>query len=362
VKAIELDEPGRAKFVRLAGLSRADLDLAATLQREIIAPRAETIVDAFYGHLRHEPDFVAILNANDARIENLRTTYLRYLLSFGLDFESGDYFRERMRIGAIHAAVGVPLSLYVAAGRLLQQLLVDGVVAGFPDAADARPLTELVLKLTALDTSLVVEAYHGTRVESLESSVETLRARGEALARDLSTDALTGVASRRSVLEILEHALENARDDGRCTGIILLDLDHFKRINDRHGHGAGDEVLRVTAARIRASLRPLDTIGRYGGEEFLIVLPDADLATCRLVAERGRRVLNADAVNVDGVAVPVSASQGIAVSDGTMAASRLVECADAALYAAKRAGRDRVATPEDVDHPASAAALRPPGR
>jgi diguanylate cyclase (GGDEF)-like protein len=192
--------------------------------------------------------------------------------------------------------------------------------------------------------------------------VETLRARGEALARDLSTDALTGVASRRSVLEILEHALENARDDGRCTGIILLDLDHFKRINDRHGHGAGDEVLRVTAARIHASLRPLDTIGRYGGEEFLIVLPDADLATCRLVAERGRRVLNADAVNVDGVAVPVSASQGIAVSDGTMAASRLVECADAALYAAKRAGRDRVATPEDVDHPASAAALRPPGR
>lgn len=353
VGAIEIDGPGRAKFVRLAGLSCADHGLAARLQREVISPHAEEIVDAFYGHLRREPDFLTILGANDARIANLKTAYLRYLLSFGVDFDSRDYFRERMRIGAIHAAVGVPLSLYVTAGRVLQQLLVDRVVADVPDADDARPLTNLVLNLTTLDTSLVVEAYHGTRIEALESSVETLRAHGEALARDLSTDTLTGVASRRSVLDILEYA----RRDGRRNGVILLDLDHFKRINDRHGHGAGDEVLRVAAKRIRASLRPLDTVGRYGGEEFLIVLPDAGLATCQLVAERVRGVLNADAVNVNGVEIFVTASQGIAVDDDATDPGALVERADAALYAAKRAGRDCIATAEEGNGRAPASTL-----
>lgn len=361
LESVEFDALGRAKFVRLAGLSRADRDLATTLQREVIAPHAEGIVDAFYSCLQREPDFVTVLTASDTRTKKLKTAYLRYLLSFGVDFDCADYFRERVRIGAIHAAVGVPLSLYVAAGRLLQQLLIDRVVADFPVAADARPLTNLVLKLTTLDTSLVVEAYYGKRVGALESSMETLRAHGEALAKDLSTDSLTGVASRRSVLNTLKSTLAKAHRDGRRAGIILLDLDHFKQINDRHGHGAGDKVLRVAAARIRTSLRPLDTVGRYGGEEFLIVLPDAEIATCLRVAERVRRVLNADAINVDGAAVAVTASQGVAVSDGLLNPGVLVERADAALYAAKHAGRNRVATAEDSGASVSVTAGRIPG-
>ena len=125
----DIDDSGRMKFVRLAELSSEDHSLVRELQCAVIAPNAGSIVDAFYARLRSEPEFATILMANRARIENIKMTYRRYLLSFGVDFESADYFRERVRIGAIHASVGVPLSLYLAAGRQLQQLIISHIRA-----------------------------------------------------------------------------------------------------------------------------------------------------------------------------------------------------------------------------------------
>lgn len=348
---VDFEDFGRAKFVRLAELSSEDHHLVRVLQREVIAPHAASIVETFYERLQKEPEVEAILSANGTRIENLKKTYQRYLLSFGVDFESADYFRERLRIGAVHASVGVPLSLYVAAGRLMQQLMIDLILARAGDERRARALLDLVLKLTTLDTSLVIEAYHGTRVGALMNSVEALRARGEKLVQVLSTDTLTGVASRRSVLETLRRTLDHSRHHGQSTGVILLDLDHFKQVNDLHGHSAGDKVLQVAAARMRSAFRPMDTVGRYGGDEFLIILPTAEAASILRIAERVRLSLSADVVQANGVVVHVTASQGIAFSNGSEDPRVVIERADAALYAAKRAGRNRVVGAGTSDSP-----------
>jgi len=361
---IDFEDFGRDKFLRLAELSSDDHDLVRELQRQVIAPHAAGIVETFYQRLRKEPEFEGILSANETRAEDIKKTYQRYLLSFGVDFESADYFRERLRIGAIHASVGVPLSLYVAAGRLMQQHMIDLILAGAGGERRSRALVDLVLKLTTLDTSLVIEAYHGTHVGALKNSVEALRARGEKLVEVLSTDALTGVASRRSVLQTLQRTLDHSRDRGQRTSVILLDLDHFKQVNDLHGHSAGDKVLHVAAARIRSALRPMDTVGRYGGEEFLIILPAAEADSSLRIAERVRLSLSADLVQANGVDVNVTASQGIAISDGSEDPRVVIERADAALYAAKRAGRNCVVGADTSGGPTdpSDPALHGPGR
>ena len=343
----DVDNLEREKFVRLADLSSEDHGLVRDLQREVIATNAASIVDTFYERLRTEPEFGTILPANGTRIEDLKMTYRHYLLSFGVDFASADYFRDRLRIGAIHAKVGVPLSLYVAAGRLLQQLIINHVLVHTGDDRRGRAMVDLVLKLTTLDTSLAIEAYHGTRVGALKNSIESLRAQGENLVQALSTDALTGVASRRRVLETLQSTLDDSHRHAQWAGVILLDLDHFKQINDRHGHRTGDKVLEVAAARICSSLRPMDTVGRYGGDEFLIILPGGEPATSLRIAERVQLKLSSDLVHANGVTVRVTASQGIAVSGGAEGPHVVIERADAALYTAKRAGRDRIVSASD---------------
>ena len=126
-------------------------------------------------------------------------------------------------------------------------------------------------------------------------------------------------------------------------GVILLDLDHFKRVNDTLGHLAGDAVLRETAARFRSNMRTYDRIGRYGGEEFLVVLPNCDLEQATHQAERLRSKLDQQPVFVDGTQLHVTASFGVTVSDGQeRSPEALIRVADEALYSAKDSGRNCV--------------------
>jgi two-component system cell cycle response regulator len=160
------------------------------------------------------------------------------------------------------------------------------------------------------------------------------------------TDSLTGVATRRALFLYLEDALALARQRGEPLGIVVLDLDHFKEINDTHGHLAGDAVLRAFGEWLRSegALRANDRAGRYGGDEFVVVLPGTDAAGALSFAERARARFAAAALTFDGRAVDTSLSAGIAcwpqveVTTG----EELISCADAALYQAKQLGRDRV--------------------
>ncbi|WP_194165263.1 GGDEF domain-containing protein [Deinococcus terrestris] len=162
--------------------------------------------------------------------------------------------------------------------------------------------------------------------------------RGERLTLEAlaNTDALTGLPNRRALYAAVERLLEAP---GQPACLILLDLDHFKGINDRHGHNVGDAVLAQAAARLRGALRGTDTVGRWGGEEFLIVLPGADAPGASQVAERLRREIGASPFAEAG---PVTASLGVAEARPGDDLDRWVARADVALYRAKAAGRDRV--------------------
>jgi len=159
------------------------------------------------------------------------------------------------------------------------------------------------------------------------------------------TDELTGLPNRRAALERLGEEFSRAKRTLDPLSVIAVDLDHFKRINDRHGHAVGDAVLREVASRMGDSVREYDIAGRVGGEEFLIVSPATGLEAARSVAERVLGGLRAEPINVGDLVLTVTASAGVATIHSTDERSDvLLVRADDALYAAKDAGRDTVRT------------------
>jgi diguanylate cyclase (GGDEF)-like protein len=173
-----------------------------------------------------------------------------------------------------------------------------------------------------------------------------LRSRQALLRRLATCDLQTGALNHQRLLELLEEELARAARYGRPLSFVMVDLDRFKRVNDRHGHQAGDHVLTAVAHAIGASLRSQDRLGRYGGEEFGLILPETGAGAARAVAERCRRRIEATPlVAPDGRPLRVTASLGCASypAPGIASAARLVAAADRALYRAKAAGRNRVA-------------------
>lgn len=158
-----------------------------------------------------------------------------------------------------------------------------------------------------------------------------------------SRDELTGMLNRRSVLHTGSVELSRAHRYKRPLSVAILDADHFKAVNDTHGHMAGDAVLRHLAATWQGHLRVSDTLGRYGGEEFLLLLPEIDLASAVLVADRLRAETQAAICMFEGTRIPITISAGVAaLTEETADLVALIEAADRALYRAKETGRNRV--------------------
>ncbi|WP_412545916.1 PleD family two-component system response regulator [Maricaulis sp. MIT060901] len=157
------------------------------------------------------------------------------------------------------------------------------------------------------------------------------------------TDALTGLHNRRFIESRLRQAVESANAGGAPVSVLLLDIDYFKRINDTHGHEAGDVVLKIFAQRITAQLRALDLASRYGGEEFVILMPGSGLAEAEHAAERIRRSVCSELFKLsDELELPVTVSVGLAQASSGEPMESLLRRADAALYEAKTDGRNRV--------------------
>ena len=207
---------------------------------------------------------------------------------------------------------------------------VEGLEAGADDYI-VKPFDqhELQVRLRA-----------GQRIIDLQLNL--LQAREE-LRERASKDLLTMLPNRSAIAQTLENEISRCHRDHRTVGIILLDLDHFKKVNDTMGHFAGDAVLRETALRLRSNMRPYDQVGRYGGEEFLVVLPNCDLEQAANQAERMRHRLHATSMLVDGCELQVSGSFGVTISDGSERSPDVfVRVADEALYRAKANGRNRI--------------------
>jgi len=156
-------------------------------------------------------------------------------------------------------------------------------------------------------------------------------------------DPLTGTYNRQTMMGDLNSERERAIRTQVPTALALVDLDHFKSVNDSYGHQAGDIVLQAIAGILQSHVRPFDKVYRYGGEEFLICLPNADMKQCARVLERLRRVIEASPVSIkDGTLLSVTASIGAAPMTKSRTVEQIIEKADKALYAAKEGGRNRV--------------------
>ncbi len=168
---------------------------------------------------------------------------------------------------------------------------------------------------------------------------ERLTARLRELAQ---TDELTGTLSRRALRERAPELLARQQASGRLVAALMIDIDHFKAVNDRHGHAAGDAVLRRAARLVSTSLRADSVVTRYGGEEFAVLLPVAGLDEARVVAERLRKAFEEEAVEFEGARIVVTISVGLAIMAEDELLEDALKRADAALYRAKHNGRNRV--------------------
>jgi diguanylate cyclase (GGDEF)-like protein len=188
----------------------------------------------------------------------------------------------------------------------------------------------------------------GKRILELQDNLIAAR---EKLLFQATHDALTGISNRGVSLDALRRERSRQTRDSGTFAVVLLDIDHFKYVNDTHGHPAGDVVLTEAAQRIKSCIRPYDTLGRYGGEEFLIVLPAADALGAMCVAERIRDAVGAAPMATNAGEITITVSLGVAVSLGTNSfdAETLLQLADAALYRAKALGRNRVELALDPD-------------
>ena len=212
---------------------------------------------------------------------------------------------------------------------LVAPLLVDGEVIGVLSLQSEQPQTYDDHQLSLLTTI------------AQQAAIAIESARRHELAR---VDSLTGLYVRDYFFSRLEEEDERARRYGGGFALLMVDLDDFKEINDRHGHLAGDQYLREIASTVRDQLRAADIASRYGGDEFCLLLPQTGARGARVIAERIRSAVAVRVVSVDGLALRTTVSIGLSVfpdhDDGDLRG--LMRMADEALYRAKRAGRDRV--------------------
>ena len=203
-----------------------------------------------------------------------------------------------------------------------------------------------VIQLAMIVRVVRVEGTFVRRYFDLLKELEEARDSAEQLAR---TDHLTRLRNRRAFYEASEYLLAQARRHERPLTLLLIDLDRFKQINDRHGHAVGDRALRATADALRSASREIDLVGRLGGDEFAILLPDTDGSAAHVVAERIQRQLRDHPVEVGDELLVVQCSIGGAERSSELTADELIARADRALYASKSSGRDRLTLAEDED-------------
>jgi len=234
----------------------------------------------------------------------------------------------------------VPVILMTARGP-------SGKVEGLELGADdylVKPIEPAELR--ARVKSMLRLKHSNDRLQEANRQLEQLNARLEELSQ---TDALTGLHNRYFFDQRIEHELARARRYGSPLAVVMMDIDHFKQVNDGHGHPFGDLVLRGVAQTLKRCLRNVDTLARYGGEELVAVLPETPRPEGIAVAERLRQAVEAERFESAGRRVPVTISLGVAVGPRPLVESphELLKLADAALYRAKESGRNQVCSNEE---------------
>lgn len=291
-------------------------------ENEIAAARLRMILGDDY--------FVDVANdANDALIKAIENDYDSIVIS--ADFTYYDPLRLCSQIRTIERTRLVPIILIVNEDE--GSLVVRALELGVNDYV-MRPLEKLEL-YARLRTQIKRKCYNDLLRQSLHRTITMA-----------VTDSLTGLHNRRYLDTHMPVLLTRATGRERPLTVIMIDFDHFKRVNDQYGHDGGDDVLREFAARLRKNIRGMDVMCRYGGEEFAIVLPDTDLANAAAVAERIRDAVSEEPFLLFGGKHQISMTISIGIASLRLMGGDTVEAlfarTDAALYEAKKKGRNRI--------------------
>lgn len=254
-------------------------------------------------------------NPNATVIASAKTLYLPDAAQDYRQFQSSPHDH-------IRSWLGIPL---ITQDRVIGLLAIDSFQADGFDEHQIRIASEFAGQASiALENARL---FHETQTQAL-------------------TDALTGIYNRRGLFQTGEFEFQRARRINRPFSILMFDIDHFKQINDTHGHGVGDEILRHLAQRCSRSSRSTDIVCRYGGEEFIILLPETNLEAARLIGERLRKSIMRETFQTDAGKLHIHISIGVTEAHKQDTLTSLIERADSALYQAKDGGRNRVITVE----------------
>lgn len=253
-----------------------------------------------------------------------------------------------MRRRSLYAAAGALLSLGAPLGWLLLRITTGKVAVSAELASHATLYAYLFLG------TLVAFTLFGLR---LGAAADALEAKNQELARQAMTDALTGLYNAGHFHKRLREETSRSARGGAPLSLMMMDLDHFKEINDLHGHPVGDEVLTQVAEILRREVREEDTVFRIGGEEFAVLCPGAELGEAYGIAERVRASVELATLSTRAGEVRVRASFGVAALEGRDSPETLAVACDTALYTAKAEGRNRVVMAEP-SHPVTAVAAR----
>ncbi|WP_363347267.1 PleD family two-component system response regulator [Methylocystis echinoides] len=325
---IMLDElRARASTSANLGLASREPNDGARSRILLVEDRASS-ADRITATLRDYHDVDIEAQPQEALFRAAENTYELVVVSLNLaDFDS---LRLCSQLRSLERTRAIPILLLAEAED--RPRILRGLDLGVNDYI-VRPIDRNEL-LARVRTQLRRKRYADSLRENVQAAIELA-----------VVDALTGLNNRRFLETHLAQALDKAAHKGRPLSLMILDIDHFKSVNDTHGHDAGDEVLKVFARRIKRVLRGADLVCRLGGEEFVVVMPDTPLAMAERVAERVRAAVESEPFPIDpkgSRTIAITTSIGLAERGADANADALLRRSDKALYASKTAGRNRV--------------------
>jgi diguanylate cyclase len=272
--------------------------------------------------------------------ENLWALYRRFFVQ---DDKALELMRQELRRVIVH----IQGEFERSGGNLSSYATTLGRFAELLDTTLSPEQMELEVEYVIRDTRAAEKAQRQleSQVSMLLTEVETLRAELLQIREESQTDCLTGIPNRKAFESALEQTIHTAREHSSRFCVLLADIDHFKQFNDAHGHLVGDKVLRFVATTLKRGLKGKDTVARFGGEEFAIILPETDMVGGLSVAEHIRKaVSNGNLVDrmKDSSYGKLTISIGVAEFNDGDTSNSVIQRADRALYLAKERGRDRV--------------------